>query len=297
MTKQQLNRLKQKMRPWFFLAPALIMLTVVIVLPICKVIQYSFVDNIFLSEDMSFVGISNYVDVLTDPRTGKMLLFTVGFTLGSVLLHTVIGIVFAVLLNGRISPKALAFFRVIYILPWIFTAAVVAIVWQLILNPQGVLNALVGNIAGKTVMVEWLGTPALAVISLLLINAWRGYPTCMISFLAGLQNIPTSMYEAAEVDGASKLRQFFSLTLPQLRPVICSMAVLDAIWTMNLFPLIWLTTGGGPLGSTETIATLTYRMSFVEYEFGSASALAVIGLLASIIGIGLYMRMQKQMDY
>ena len=105
MTKQQLNRLKQKMRPWFFLAPALIMLTVVIVLPICKVIQYSFVDNIFLSEDMSFVGISNYVDVLTDPRTGKMLLFTVGFTLGSVLLHTVIGIVFAVLLNGRISPK------------------------------------------------------------------------------------------------------------------------------------------------------------------------------------------------
>ena len=149
MTKQQLNRLKQKMRPWFFLAPALIMLTVVIVLPICKVIQYSFVDNIFLSEDMSFVGISNYVDVLTDPRTGKMLLFTVGFTLGSVLLHTVIGIVFAVLLNGRISPKALAFFRVIYILPWIFTAAVVAIVWQLILNPQGVLNALVGNIAGK----------------------------------------------------------------------------------------------------------------------------------------------------
>ena len=75
------------------------------------------------------------------------------------------------------------------------------------------------------------------------------------------------------------------------------MAVLDAIWTMNLFPLIWLTTGGGPLGSTETIATLTYRMSFVEYEFGSASALAVIGLLASIIGIGLYMRMQKQVDY
>lgn len=297
MNKQQLFRLRKKAVPWLFLLPALLVMAAVIAFPIFKVIQYSFIDNIFLAEDMRFVGLSNYVKVLQDPRTGKMLLFTVVFTLGSVVLHSALGVLFAVLLNGRISSRALAFFRVLYVLPWIFTAAVVAITWQLILNPQGVANVLLSAAMGRKVMVEWLGKPVLAVFSLLLINAWRGYPTCMVSFLAGLQNIPVSLYEAAEVDGAGKVRQFFSITLPQLRPIICSMAILDGIWTMNLFPLIWLTTGGGPLGTTETIATLTYRMSFVEYEFGRSSALAVIGLLITTVGIVFYMKLQKQVDF
>lgn len=297
MNKQQLFRLRKKAVPWLFLLPALLVMAAVIAFPIFKVIQYSFIDNIFLAEDMRFVGLSNYVKVLQDPRTGKMLLFTVVFTLGSVVLHSALGVLFAVLLNGRISSRALAFFRVLYVLPWIFTAAVVAITWQLILNPQGVANVLLSAAMGRKVMVEWLGKPVLAVLSLLLINAWRGYPTCMVSFLAGLQNIPVSLYEAAEVDGAGKVRQFFSITLPQLRPIICSMTILDGIWTMNLFPLIWLTTGGGPLGTTETIATLTYRMSFVEYEFGRSSALAVIGLLITTVGIVFYMKLQKQVDF
>ena len=297
MNKQQLFRLRKKAVPWLFLLPALLVMAAVIAFPIFKVIQYSFIDNIFLAEDMRFVGLSNYVKVLQDPRTGKMLLFTVVFTLGSVVLHSALGVLFAVLLNGRISSRALAFFRVLYVLPWIFTAAVVAITWQLILNPQGVANVLLSAAMGRKVMVEWLGKPVLAVFSLLLINAWRGYPTCMVSFLAGLQNIPVSLYEAAEVDGAGKVRQVFSITLPQLRPIICSMAILDGIWTMNLLPLIWLTTGGGPLGTTETIATLTYRMSFVEYEFGRSSALAVIGLLITTVGIVFYMKLQKQVDF
>ena len=297
MNKQQLFRLRKKAVPWLFLLPALLVMAAVIAFPIFKVIQYSFIDNIFLAEDMRFVGLSNYVKVLQDPRTGKMLLFTVIFTLGSVVLHSALGVLVAVLLNGRISSRALAFFRVLYVLPWIFTAAVVAITWQLILNPQGMANVLLSAAMGRKVMVEWLGKPVLAVFSLLLINAWRGYPTCMVSFLAGLQNIPVSLYEAAEVDGAGKVRQFFSITLPQLRPIICSMAILDGIWTMNLFPLIWLTTGGGPLGTTETIATLTYRMSFVEYEFGRSSALAVIGLLITTVGIVFYMKLQKQVDF
>lgn len=187
MNKQQLFRLRKKAVPWLFLLPALLVMAAVIAFPIFKVIQYSFIDNIFLAEDMRFVGLSNYVKVLRDSRTGKMLLFTVVFTLGSVVLHSALGVLFAVLLNGRISSRALAFFRVLYVLPWIFTAAVVAITWQLILNPQGVANVLLSAAMGRKVMIEWLGKPVLAVLSLLLINAWRGYPTCMVSFLAGLQ--------------------------------------------------------------------------------------------------------------
>lgn len=292
---QKNHKLLTNLTPLFFLAPAIILLVAVILYPVCKVIQYSFIDNI-INDNYTYVGFDNYITVLTDSRLVPMISFTLLFTIVSVLAHTVIGILCAVQLNVKINPKALAIFRVIYVLPWLFTAAVVAVIWQLMLNPQGVVNSLLSSISGTQVIIDWLGNPTLAVISLLIINAWRGYPTCMISFLAGLQNIPDSIYEAAQMDGAGKIRQFFSMTLPSLKNVILSVGILDAIWTMNLFPLIWLTTGGGPLGATETLATLIYRLSFVEFQFGPASALAVMGLILSMVGVGIYMKVQRNVD-
>lgn len=288
-----IGRVKNSAKPWLFLMPALVLLVLVILYPVCKVIQYSFFENMMYAKSPKFIGLQNYITVLKDSRLIKMLVFTVIFTLGSVFLHICIGILFAVKLNSKINPKILSIFRVIFVLPWVFTAAVVAVVWQLMLTPQGVVNTILSQITGARVMVEWLGTSTTAIISLLIINAWRGYPTCMVSFLAALQNIPSDIYEAASVDGAGKIKQFFSITLPQLKPVILSVGLLDGIWTMNLFPLIWLTTGGGPFGATETIATLTYRLSFVEFEFGKASALGVIGLIITMIGVVFYMRVQK----
>ncbi|WP_305768541.1 carbohydrate ABC transporter permease [Candidatus Epulonipiscium viviparus] len=292
---QKNHKLLTNLTPLFFLAPAIILLVAVILYPVCKVIQYSFIDNI-INDNYTYVGFDNYITVLTDSRLVPMISFTLLFTIVSVLAHTVIGILCAVQLNVKINPKALAIFRVIYVLPWLFTAAVVAVIWQLMLNPQGVVNSLLSSISGTQVIIDWLGNPTLAVVSLLIINAWRGYPTCMISFLAGLQNIPDSIYEAAQMDGAGKIRQFFSMTLPSLKNVILSVGILDAIWTMNLFPLIWLTTGGGPLGATETLATLIYRLSFVEFQFGPASALAVMGLILSMVGVGIYMKVQRNVD-
>ncbi len=284
----------RSIKPYLFILPAAIMLGLVILFPVIKVIIYSFQENII--KEPAYVGMQNYSAVLKDSRFPKMVRFTLIFTLGSVAMHIIIGVLLAVLLNARINKAALTVFRVVFVFPWVFTAAVVALVWQLMLQPQGVVNAVISSFAGKTVLIEWLGKPSLAIVSILMINAWRGYPTCMVSFLAGLQNIPEEMYEAAALDGAGKVKQFFALTLPSLKPVILSVGLLDAIWTMNLFPLIWLTTGGGPLGMTETIATLTYRMSFVEFNFGRASALAVIGLVLTMIGVVFYMRAQQITD-
>lgn len=290
------HKLLKKMTPLFFLAPSIILLVAVILYPVLKVFQYSFVENIMHDGNYKYVGFENYIAVLTDERLLKMVGFTLLFTTVSVILHIVIGVLFAVLLNQKINPRVLAFFRIIYIMPWLFTAAVVGVIWQLLLNPQGFVNAIIGQFIGENVIIDWLGNPTLAIIAIILINAWRGYPTCMISFLAGLQNIPESIYEAASMDGASTLRQFFSMTVPSLKTVIISVGVLDAIWTMNLFPLIWLTTGGGPFGSTETLATFIYRLSFVEFEFGYASALAVVGFILSMIGVIFYSKIQKNLD-
>lgn len=293
-TKLKGNKIRKSITPWLFVGPAAIILFGVLFIPILNVIGYSVVDNKFINPNAKFIGLENYLKILQYGQIKDVLVFTLIFTMFSVLMHITFGLLLAVAVNSKINKRILTFFRIVFILPWVFTAAVVAIVWQLMMTPQGIMNSVLSQIIGEKVMCDWLGDPKLIVLSLLIINGWRGYPHCMISFLAGLQNIPNSVYEAADVDGAGKIRKFFSITLPQLRPVISSTALLDAIWTMNLFPLIWLTTGGG--NGTETIATLTYRFSFVNFEFGKASALAVIGLIVTLAFTILYLKCSKSID-
>lgn len=275
-----------------FTGPAMIVLLFVMLLPILMVIYYSFFQNMVV-DNTPFVGFANFTKFFKDSDLMKMVRFTFIFTVGSVALHLVIGLAFAVNLNKDINKIVMSIFRIIFILPWIFTAAVVAIAWQIILLPQGILNSILSQIAGQRILLDYLGTPLLAMITLVFVNVWRGYPFCMTSFLAGLQNIPASLYEAASIDGANKRQMFFRITLPQLKPIILSVVLLDSIWTLNLFPLIWLLTGGGPLASTDTIATFTYRFAFVDYQFGLASASATIGLLVTMIFTVFYVRMQR----
>jgi len=289
------KNIKNSIEVLSFISPAAIILLLVMLVPIIMVIYYSFFDNMVV-DNTPFVGTKNYLKFFKDPDIMKMVRFTVIFTLGSVMFHLVIGLMLAVKLNVNINKAVLGFFRAIFILPWIFTAAVVAVVWQLILLPQGILNSVITTIIGKRVLIDWLGGPLIAMITLIFVNAWRGYPFCMTSFLAGLQSIPKVLYEAASIDGATKRQTFFKITLPQLKPVILSVVLLDSIWTLNLFPLIWLLTGGGPLSSTDTIATFTYRYAFVDYQFGLASASATIGLIITMFFTTFYVRRQNMIE-
>ncbi len=289
------KKLRTVLEPFGFTGPAAIILLFVMLLPILMVVYYSFFDNMVI-ENTPFVGMKNFVNFFKDPDIMKMVVFTIVFTAGSVSLHLIIGLFLAVKLNTNINKVALGIFRAVFILPWIFTAAVVAVAWQLILLPQGILNSTLSSLIGERVLIDWLGVPLLAMLTLVVVNAWRGYPFCMTSFLAGLQSIPDSLYEAASIDGANKRQMFFHITLPQLKPVILSVVLLDSIWTLNLFPLIWLLTGGGPLSSTDTIATFTYRYAFVDYKFGLASAAATIGLLVTMIFTIFYVKRQDLND-
>jgi multiple sugar transport system permease protein len=128
------------------------------------------------------------------------------------------------------------------------------------------------------------------------INIWAGYSFYMITLLAGLQGIPHDLYEAAKVDGASAWQRFWNVTIPQLKPIIISMSVLDIIWTSQQFALIWMTTGGGPIDATEMLSTYTYKLAFSRYEFSVASASAVLILLLTMVLAFFYVRNQKARD-
>lgn len=183
-------------------------------------------------------------------------------------------------LNTRyLGDKTKGIFRVVYALPWMFTASVIAILWRMMLDPKGVINFFITTFNLTSKNIVFLASRDIALKAVTLINIWSGYPFYMISILAGLQGISTDLYEASALDGANAIQTYFRITLPQLKPVIISLLMLDFVWTLQQFALIWMTTGGGPVSATETISTYIYKQGFTKYEYSLASTGAVILLL------------------
>ena len=292
------ERRKRKFLPYAYLSPTLALLAALTIVPIVTVFLYSLVDNVIVTQTTpTFVGLENYEDVLTDRKFRGALGNTLYFAIASVVVHFIIGLAFALLLNSRlIGANTKAVFRVIYILPWVFTASIIAILWRLLLNPHGVVNFVLLELGLIQELKEWLSDRDLALNAVTFINIWSGYPFYMVSFLAGLQGIPDDLYEAGRVDGASFWQLFRFITLPQLRPIIISLALLDFIWTIHQFTLIWMTTGGGPMRSTEVLSTYTYKAAFSSHEFSIASTLAMIILAICTFVAIFYVRNQRMVD-
>lgn len=289
--------LSRRVEPYAYVAPTSALLIVLMLVPIVMVIGYSFLDNVILNKNPEVVGFDNYVEVLTDGVFHTAIANTFIFVTASVVAHLVIGLAFAMMLNSTLlGPRIISLFRGLFILPWLFTAAIVAVLWRMLLNPNGVANYLLAAVGITTGDTEWLADPALALGSVTFINIWSGYPFFMISLLAGLQGIPADLTEAARVDGAGPLQRFWNVTVPQLKPIIISMALLDFIWTSQQFALIWMTTGGGPIIATEVLSTYTYKLAFAKYEFALASTSAVLVLLLSMVLAIFYVRHQRARD-
>jgi multiple sugar transport system permease protein len=281
----------RRLTPYGYLSPTMVLILVLMVIPIVMVVSYSFRDNVIVEENPVFAGLANYTKVLSDGIFLVALKNTFIFITLSMVAHLVLGLTFAMLLNTPLlGGVTKAVFRIVYILPWLFTIAVIAVIWRLLLDPAGVVNYILTTVGLVQHGVNWLSSPSTALWALTFVNIWSGYPFFMISLLAGLQGIPADLYEAASVDGASAFQKFRNVTIPQLTPVLISMGVLDLIWTSQQFALIWMTTGGGPLHVTEMVSTYTYKQAFSDYEFSTASAAAVIVLLLTMILAFFYVR-------
>ena len=289
--------LKKKLTPYGYLLPTIILLFILLVIPVIMVIGYSFFDNVIVNKNPVFVGMKNYATVLRDKNFWNAIRNTLFFVIISMVVHLVIGMVFALVLNTRyLGNKTKGIFRVIYALPWMFTASVIAILWRMMLDPSGVLNYLMMTLHITSDKVSFLATRSIALQAVTLINIWSGYPFYMISILAGLQGISTDLYEASSLDGANTIQTYLRITLPQLKPILISLLMLDFVWTLQQFALIWMTTGGGPVNATETVSTYIYKQAFTKYQYSTASTGAVLLLIVcSIVGV-LYVRQQRSED-
>ncbi|EMS70292.1 carbohydrate ABC transporter permease [Ruminiclostridium cellobioparum] len=295
--KSTLQSAKKKLSPYVYLSPTIILMTVLMLIPIVMVILYSFKDNVIMNKNPVFAGIKHYVDIIKDGTFHQAIYNTLYFTVMSVIFHFVLGLSFAMLLNTKVlKPATKSLFRVIYVLPWVFTATIIAILWRLMLNPNGIINYMLTTANIVSNKIEWLSSTQFALHALTYINIWSGYPFFMISLLAGLQGIPAELYEAATIDGANTVQSFRYVTVAKLKPIIVSMAMLDFIWTVQQFPLVWMTTGGGPIHATEMLSTYTYKLAFSSYNFSQASASAVIVLILSMCMALFYVKNQKAGD-
>jgi multiple sugar transport system permease protein len=291
------RQLLRRLEPYGFLTPVMLLMVVLMIVPILMVIRYSLLDNVIMSPRSVVVGLRNYSTILGDPAFHTAARNTAVFTGVSVVAHMVLGLGFAMLLNtSLLGRRTKTFFRTIFVMPWLLTVAIIAILWRLMLDPNGVINYGLQQVGLMDTPIAWLSDLDLALPAVTFINIWAGYPFFMVSLLAGLQGIPSDLYEAAAVDGASWLRRFRHVTLPSLQPILISMALLDVIWTSQQFPLIWMTTGGGPLDRTEVLSTYTYKQAFSEYQFSMASASAVLMLVVAMVLAGFYVRHQKARD-
>lgn len=290
-----MNILGKKTAPYRYLMPTLTLMIIFMVVPICMVIGYSLVDKAVVSKHPVFVGLENYKELFSDSGYWGSVSNTLIFVVVSVVAHLVLGMLFALLLNSKyFSTRTKTIARVIYILPWVFTASVVAILWKLMLQPSGIVNYILSIFPQVSRNTEWLSNRSISLAVICFINTWCGYPFYMISILAGLQGISGDLYESAAIDGANAFKSFFHITIPQLKPILISIAMLDFIWTLQSFNVIWMLTGGGPVNTTQTLSIYIYKLAFQKVDYSMAATAATVLLLVCIIIAIFYVKQQKK---
>jgi multiple sugar transport system permease protein len=270
-------------RPTVWMAPLLAVVTLFYLYPAFEVLRFSFTNASLQRPDYVYT-LDTFVNALSDPVLYKVIRITAIFVMASVVLQLVLGLLIAVAVNRARARRlpGMVFMRSIILSAWVMPGIVIGIVWQIIFTEAsyGLANLLLAPVGLGG--VTWLSDPNLALMSIIIANVWRGTAFSMILQYAGLQSIPDELYEAAEVDGASKLQSFWHITLPQLRPILMINIILITLSTLATFDMILPLTGGGPGQATEVLALRTYNVIFREYSLAGGAVLAVIMLLISL---------------
>jgi len=259
---------------YVLLIPLILILFLLLAYPIASALWITLQDKT-IGMVGRFIGLENYRELLVeDPFFWQVVRNGFVFTIGSVLLKLIVGMVMALVLNQPLVFRGL--WRGLLLMPWVAPTVVTALSWRWILDLTGVLNLILRDLGLMKTSIPWLAQYGTAMFSLILVNTWRGFPFFGITLLAGMQAIPQELYEAAEIDGASVWQRFRYVTMPSLRTVILVVTILSVIWTFNDFSIVWLLTGGGPGHATDVFATYTYKLGFVTSRLGYGQTVSVI---------------------
>jgi multiple sugar transport system permease protein len=269
---------------WLFFTPALILLSFFLFGPFIFSIIYSFTDQRLISPlPTSFIGFTNFLRLFSDNVFYKSIFNNIKFALMVVPVQTSLALFMAILVNrSRIHAKL---FRLIYFMPVVVTMVVVSVIWYFMYNPTiGIINTFLNFITcGTSGIIKWLENEYLALTSIAILSIWQGVGFQMVIFLAGLQEIPTTLYDAAYIDGASSWQTFWHVTLAQLKNTIVFVVISTTILSFQLFSQVKIMTNGGPNNATSTMVLYIYNAGFKNLKVGYASAASLIFVIIVLI--------------
>jgi multiple sugar transport system permease protein len=279
------SRRRESIQGYLLVSPIIILFACLIFYPFFSAVWLSMTDKT-IGTTGNFVGLRNYAWLLRWPDFERMLLNTWLIAIVGVALKFVVGMIMALLLNASFPGRALA--RGLFMLPWAVPTFVATLTWRWLYDyNSGVFNTILLGLGLTDARISFLGSPQFALIAIIILVVWKGFPFFGISYLAGMQSIPEELYEAARVDGATGWQQYFYITLPSLRPIILITCLLSLIWTSNTFEMVYLLTGGGPSNMTQVFTVMTYKLGIENLRIGEAAAVPMMffPLLAGLIVI------------
>ena len=276
--------------PYVLLSPAVLATVIVVFYPMVQALITSLYNNILWKpRAVRFIGLDNYIAIWNDPVFWSSLGRTAIWIGLTVPLQLLLGLVTALLLNQNFRWRGLA--RSLILIPWALPSVVIGLMWAWIYNPQvGLLNDLMLRLGLLQTAMPWLANAGTSLYAIIVALVWQGFPFFAIMILAGLQTIPHSLYEAADIDGASDRQQFWHITLPALKPVLVTAVMLRTIWVANSIDVIYVMTGGGPGYATHTLPLYALKRTYGSMDFGYGSALAVTFSLLLLAAIYVYLR-------
>jgi multiple sugar transport system permease protein len=274
--------------------PSLLIILLLIIYPLLFSLVISFGKVGANFRGYQFVGLVNYVTAVTDPQIWHAFLLTLEWVVGVSVILMVVGLSGALLLNTNIRGRAI--FRTFLLVPWAVPPVANGIIWLSIFNKNyGAVNGLLYQLGFlQAYDIGWLETPRLAMLSVIIAQVWKWSPFITLMLLAALQSIPEELYEAAKIDGAGIMRRFSNLTVPLLLPTLLLLTLLNLVWALNAFDLIYALTQGGPGNATKVIAYHIWKQTFsAAADFGGGAALSYIVLFISIFITVAYSRVVR----
>ncbi|WP_052954682.1 carbohydrate ABC transporter permease [Microvirga vignae] len=277
---------------WLFVAPALLLVSVLMYYPMLGTVVESFYSTSFINPTPKFVGLTAYEKIVGSAEFTRVVWNSFIWTFFVVVLQNVLGFAAALLLNQHLPGQGLM--RALVLLPWVLPGVVAAVLWRFMYDPQlGLINSVLMSLGLIDHGIAWLAEPTIAMGSAIIAAVWKGFPFSCVVYLAALQAIDREQIEAAIVDGAGPVRRLLDVILPGMREVIVINFLLTTILTFNYFDMIWVLTRGGPQNATHIFPTKIYELGFGQFRFGEAAVYGVFSILALALMITLYFGVQS----
>lgn len=290
------TRRRERLAQLMFIVPAALVMLALFGYPIVKNVVMSLQAydlRTFFTGEAPFVGLANYVEVMSSRVFSRAMVNTALFTIGSIVGQFVIGMALAVFFRKKFPLSGTL--RALLLLPWLLPMIASSAAWRAILEQDsGILNKTLRGIGLIDSPIPWLTSPSVALVAVIMVNIWIGIPFNVTLLYSGLQDIPEELYEAGALDGATGWKAFWHITLPNLRAVVSVVLVLGVVYTLKVLDIILGLTNGGPANATQTLATQSYERSFVDFDFGQGAALSNVLIVVSLVFALVYLRVNRR---